>query len=47
MGEHPAGNFESYVLDVVSDVDHRFATIPNRRARVIAGFSAGPTGRPT
>lgn len=40
----PAGNYESYVLDEVSDVDHRFATIPDRQDRVIAGFSAGAYG---
>ena len=33
-----------YVLDVVSDVDHRFATIANRGDRVIGGFSAGAYG---
>ncbi len=40
----PSGNYESYVLNVVSDVDHRFATIAERSARVIAGFSAGAYG---
>ncbi len=40
----PAGNYESYVLDVVRDVDHRFAAIPSRRARVIAGYSMGGYG---
>jgi enterochelin esterase-like enzyme len=39
-----AGHYESYVLDVVRDVDTRFATIPARSARVIAGFSAGAYG---
>jgi enterochelin esterase-like enzyme len=39
-----AGRFESYVLDVVGDVDHRFATIPDRRDRAIAGLSAGAYG---
>jgi enterochelin esterase-like enzyme len=39
-----AGNYESYVLDVVNDVDHRFATLPERRDRLIAGFSAGAYG---
>jgi enterochelin esterase-like enzyme len=29
------------VLDVMRDVDYRFATIRARRERVIAGFSAG------
>ena len=40
----PSGRFESYVLDVVRDVDRRFATIPDRQARVIGGFSAGAYG---
>jgi len=40
----PSGNYESYVLDVVGDVDRRFATIPDRQDRVIAGFSAGAYG---
>jgi enterochelin esterase-like enzyme len=40
----PAGAFESYVLGVVRDVDSRFATIPSRQARVIAGYSAGGYG---
>ena len=40
----PAGHFESYVLDVVHDVDHRFATLPSRRGRAIAGLSAGAYG---
>lgn len=39
-----AGNYESYVLDVVRDVDQRFATLAQRSARVIAGFSAGGYG---
>jgi enterochelin esterase-like enzyme len=40
----PSGNFASYVIDVMRDVDHRFRTIANRRDRVIAGFSAGAYG---
>jgi len=40
----PSGNYAGYVIDVVHDVDHRFLTIPNRRDRVIAGFSAGAYG---
>ncbi len=40
----PSGQYESYVLDVVADVDHRFATLANRRDRVVAGFSAGAYG---
>lgn len=39
-----AGRFSDYVIDVVHDVDHRFSTLTNRRARVIAGFSAGAYG---
>jgi enterochelin esterase-like enzyme len=38
------GRFESYVLEVMNDVDHRFATLPDRADRVIAGFSAGAYG---
>jgi enterochelin esterase-like enzyme len=40
----PSGHFESYVVDVVHDVDHRFATLPHRQDRVIAGLSAGAYG---
>lgn len=40
----PSGNYMSYVLEVVRDVDHRFSTISTRSARVIAGFSAGAYG---
>lgn len=40
----PSGQFESYVVDVVDDVDHRFATLPYRQDRVIAGLSAGAYG---
>jgi enterochelin esterase-like enzyme len=40
----PSGAYMSYVINVVEDVDHRFAAIENRRARVIAGFSAGAYG---
>ncbi|HTX30847.1 MAG TPA: alpha/beta hydrolase-fold protein [Solirubrobacteraceae bacterium] len=40
----PAGHFESYVLNVVRDVDTRFSAIPSRSARVIAGYSAGAYG---
>ena len=39
-----AGRFDSYVVDVVRDVDARFATVPQRRDRVIAGLSAGAYG---
>jgi enterochelin esterase-like enzyme len=40
----PSGNFESYVLEVMHNVDHRFATLPRRQDRVIGGFSAGAYG---
>jgi enterochelin esterase-like enzyme len=40
----PSGRYESYVVDVVHDVDHRFATLPYRQDRVIAGLSAGAYG---
>ncbi len=40
----PSGNFESYVIDVMHNVDQRFATIPRRQDRVLAGFSAGAYG---
>lgn len=40
----PSGRFESYVVDVVHDVDHRFATLPSRHDRAIAGLSAGAYG---
>jgi S-formylglutathione hydrolase FrmB len=35
------GRYEDLVLDVVRDVDARFATIRSRRARVLAGPSTG------
>lgn len=40
----PSGQFESYVLEVVRNVDERFRTLRSRRDRVIAGFSAGAYG---
>ncbi len=40
----PSGVFDSSVIDVVHNVDHRFATLANRRHRVIAGLSAGAYG---
>ena len=40
----PSGNFESYVLEVVRNVDAQFATIAARGERVIAGYSAGGFG---
>jgi enterochelin esterase-like enzyme len=39
-----AGDYADYVVNVVHDVDQRFATIADRRARVIAGFSMGAYG---
>jgi len=39
-----AGQFESYVVDVVHNVDRRFATLPYRQDRAIAGLSAGAYG---
>lgn len=40
----PSGHFESYVIDVVHNVDHRFSTLALRQDRVIAGYSAGAYG---
>ena len=40
----PSGDFASYVIEVMHNVDRRFATRPHRRYRVIAGFSAGAYG---
>ena len=40
----PSGQFETYVVDVVHDVDHRFATRSDRASRVIGGLSAGAYG---
>jgi enterochelin esterase-like enzyme len=37
----PSGRYESFVLDVVHAVDSRFATIPHRRFRGLAGLSEG------
>ncbi len=39
-----AGNYESYVINVVRNVDRRFSTVPRRQDRVIAGLSAGAYG---
>ena len=36
-----SGPFESYVVDIVHNVDSRFATLPYRQDRAIAGLSAG------
>lgn len=38
------GRYENYVLDVVRDVDLRFAAIPARQDRVIGGYSEGGYG---
>jgi enterochelin esterase-like enzyme len=40
----PSGDYANSVLDVVHDVDRRFATLPDRQERVIGGFSAGAYG---
>ena len=40
----PSGAFESYVVEVVHNVDQRFSTVPRRQDRVIAGFSSGAYG---
>ena len=40
----PSGAFESYVIEVMHNVDQRFATIARRQDRVIGGFSAGAYG---
>ena len=40
----PSGNYESYVIEVMHNVDHRFSTLARRRDRAIAGFSAGAYG---
>jgi enterochelin esterase-like enzyme len=39
-----SGRFDSYIVDVVHDVDHRFATLPHRQDRIIGGLSAGAYG---
>jgi enterochelin esterase-like enzyme len=39
-----SGNFESYVVDVMHDVDQRFAARDCRQERAIAGLSAGAYG---
>jgi S-formylglutathione hydrolase FrmB len=38
------GRYESFVLDVVNAVDRRWATVPDRRFRAIAGLSEGGYG---
>jgi enterochelin esterase-like enzyme len=40
----PVGRFESYVVDVLHNVDQRFSTLPSRGDRAIAGLSAGAYG---
>jgi S-formylglutathione hydrolase FrmB len=40
----PAGGYESYVLEVMHEVDARFSTLPYRQDRIIGGFSAGAFG---
>ncbi|MGI8715947.1 MAG: alpha/beta hydrolase-fold protein [Solirubrobacteraceae bacterium] len=40
----PSGQFESDVVEVMHNVDQHFATLPDRRDRVIGGFSAGAYG---
>lgn len=39
-----SGRWMDFVMDVVHDVDHRFATLANRRHRAIAGASEGAYG---
>ena len=39
-----SGAYETYVLDVVNNVDRRFSTLADRQDRVIGGFSAGAYG---
>jgi enterochelin esterase-like enzyme len=39
-----SGDFASYVVDVMHDVDARFDTLAERQDRVIAGFSMGAYG---
>jgi enterochelin esterase-like enzyme len=39
-----AGRWEDYVLEVVRQVDHRYATIPDRAHRGLAGDSEGAYG---
>src|ERR1700750_1149372 len=40
----PSGDFESYVTEVVKDVDGRFSSLPRRQDRVIGVFSAAAYG---
>jgi enterochelin esterase-like enzyme len=40
----PSGNYQSYVNDVVANVDRRYATLACRQERGIVGLSAGAYG---
>jgi enterochelin esterase-like enzyme len=40
----PSGAYETYITDVIRDVDQRFATLACRQERAIAGISAGAYG---
>ena len=40
----PSGNYESYVIEVMHNVDQRFSTLARRQDRAIGGFSAGAYG---
>jgi len=40
----PSGDYQSYVSNVVGDVDHRFAALACRQERALAGLSAGAYG---
>lgn len=40
----PHGRYESLVRDTVRSIDKRFATVPNRDGRALAGLSAGGYG---
>jgi enterochelin esterase-like enzyme len=40
----PAGRWMDFIVEVVHDVDRRFATIPDRAHRVLAGDSEGAYG---
>ena len=39
-----SGNYESYVIEVMHNVDQRFATLARRQDRIIGGFSSGAYG---
>src|SRR5437899_1688107 len=40
----PHGRYESFVLEVVHQMDTRFPTVPRRRFRAIGGLSEGAYG---